>query len=454
MSVFPTTHPERLAPGSFQQPVPIPASLPGDSPLVQVCFNQAWLPYILGCLFQLTLSTTWIAADQDQLMQALGAANNLILIFQQATAGCSTANLGSSGAGDDFMLRQSPDNPCLLQSSVDGVNWCTWADLSKCTGQPMQPGNGSPVPPSGKCQDYFGTVLFGSRWLLPVAVSTGDVIKVTNAVGTWASAGDLFLPRCPDGLLFFQPESALPELDACIEGTGHTEPGDPAPTINHDSLIGFDGTNYYDCGPAASSTPVIITIPSGINKANFYFLANTPDTTGFGSVQFDVNLCNNQAASWVATLDFTNGPQGFALDSNANLPAGVGQWIAAQGWLDTDAHATTGEWRRGVFIHRAVTFQCTRMILTLEYELGGSDVAGDEAQFIGNAGTSLFATLFSTPPTTGNPTELDTGPINVAMTDIVLYLISDRNAVGTGGFTGVIHVKSLQISGTGPNPFA
>lgn len=454
MSVFPNTHAERLAPGSFQQPVPIPASLPGDSPLVQVCFNRDWLPYLLGCLFQLTLATTWQANSQDELAQILGEANNLILIFQQATAGCGTSAFGSSGANEDYMLRQNPDNPCELQSSVDGVTWCTWADISKCTGQPAQPGQGATVPPSGGCADYIGQVMFGSRWLLPVTVSTGDVIKVSKAVGTWASALDLFLPRCPDGNLFFQPEGELPELAACIDGTAHTESGDPAPTINHDALIAFDGTNYYDCSAAAGSDTVTITIPSGIVKQNLFFFANTPDTNGFGSVTFDTQLCNNQAANWTATLNFTNNPQGFSLFLPNPGDPGWGQWVAAQGWEDTTAQAGTGEYRRSVTLQRTVAFQCTRLILNGEYINPASDTPSDEAQAVDLGGAPFFQTFYSTPPLTGNPITIDSGVINVAATRIRIYLDVDRNASSPSGFTGVIRVTSLVISGTGPNPFA
>jgi hypothetical protein len=320
MSLFPPIHSERIAPGSFQQPVPIPAALPGEPPFVTVCFNAEWLPYILGCLFQLTLNTTWKATTQDELANAIAVSNNLILIFQQALPGCQTQNPAFSGAesGDEFMLRQNPDNPCLLETSVNGVDWCVWADLSKCTGQAQQPAKGSPNPPSGGCTNSFGTVEFGSRWMLPQNVSTGDVITVTNAVGTWASALDLYIPRCPDGNIFFEV--------GCVSGTGHTEPGDPAPSINHDSLIAFDGTNYYDCGPASDNTPVVITIPGGISNANLFFFANTPDTSGFGAVNFDVQYCNNQAVPWSSTLD-------FASNTYSSIVTVVhGTWVPGRGY--------------------------------------------------------------------------------------------------------------------------
>jgi len=44
---------------SFRAPVPAPTVEPTDAPLVSVCFNYDWLPYVLGALTQLTLQSTW-----------------------------------------------------------------------------------------------------------------------------------------------------------------------------------------------------------------------------------------------------------------------------------------------------------------------------------------------------------------------------------------------------------
>lgn len=44
---------------SFRVPVPAPDVEPTDAPLVSVCFNYSWLPYVLGALQQLTLQSTW-----------------------------------------------------------------------------------------------------------------------------------------------------------------------------------------------------------------------------------------------------------------------------------------------------------------------------------------------------------------------------------------------------------
>jgi len=55
--------------GSFRAPVPPVTSPPGDEPLVQVRFNAAWMPYILGSLLQLGEQSTWATDDRPTLIE-------------------------------------------------------------------------------------------------------------------------------------------------------------------------------------------------------------------------------------------------------------------------------------------------------------------------------------------------------------------------------------------------
>ena len=455
MTLFLNAHTGRLAPGSFQQPVPIPASLPGSPDLVSVCFNRDWLPYVLGSLFQLTLSTTWLASTQDELNNALQMANDLILIFQLAKSECFTSPAGTAGAdGEDFMLRQDPDNPCLLQSSVDGVTWCTWADLSKCNGQPMQPGNTTPNPGAGGCTTEFGTVIFGSKWLLPFPVSAGDQITISNAVGSWSGLLDLGIPRCPDGNIFFNV-SGINELDACVDGTAHTEPGDPAPTINHDSLIGFDGTNYYDFGPASNNTPVTITIPPGITNANFYLMPNTTDTVGFGSVQFDAKYCNNAAPTWTQVFDFTANTFSFTPTANGGAAA-AGIWTAGSGWGTSDVTDSAGTHYRRILLTRtfAAPASITSAAVTYDFTPGTFDFPSVDFGLLvalpAIGGTAEISQVSNVLPT--GVDQVASGMVVVTTpTGVQLYLAS--SATAAAAFSGSARIAKLVLTGTGNNPF-
>lgn len=454
MSLFFNFHDDRLPPGSFQTPVTPPQQAPGAAPLVQLCINKNWIPFILGALTQLTMNTTWSGTDAE-IQAARTAANDLILMFQQAHNECFTSPAGTAGASEDFMLRQNPDNPCELQSSVDGVTWCTWADLSKCTGQAMQPGNTTPNPGPGGCKQQIGIAQFGSRWLLPFPVSTGDVITVTNAVGTWSGTGDLFLPRCPDGNIYFNV-SGIPELDACVDGTGHTEPGDPAPTINHDSLIAYDGTNYYDCGPASASTPVMITIPSGISNGNLYFFANTTDTVGFGSVTFDVNYCNNAAATWTASLDLTTNPRGFVQDVSLGNCA-RGHWVSGSGFeSDWCYQAGDNESFRGIVISLSglAPFNVTQISAMIDYS-PASFVLTTEFGFLVrtiDGGNHDVISLHHPDVPTGSNQPVN-GFLSASNQTKILVVLDCGSLIGNSDPGGTEVLKSLTISGTGTNPF-
>src|SRR5712664_3871192 len=118
--------------GSFETPVaPIGVS-PLSGPLVQVEFNYKWCSVIVGSLSQLLLNTTWDVSTQAELTAIQEDVFDLMSAFCFSPLPANFQPASGAGGDDDFMLRQNPDNPCELQTSVDGITWCTWADLSKC----------------------------------------------------------------------------------------------------------------------------------------------------------------------------------------------------------------------------------------------------------------------------------------------------------------------------------
>jgi len=322
MTLFLNAHSDRIAPGSFQQPVPIPANRPGSPDFVQVCFNKDWLPYVLTCLFQLTLSTTWQAATQSDLMDAFQKANDLILIFQRSTAGCNGAGAGSAGASEDYMLRQNPDNPCELQSSVDGITWCTWADLSKCSPNP-QPGSGTIQPVTGGCREFTFEIAPTSPWLLPVTVNAGDTVKVSLLDGAWSPSAFTEVWLCPDGNLFF--------AGFCVDGTQAFDGGAPMPTAPLNGTILFDGTNYYDVSAAANlDTPVTITILPGVSNAQLIVRCNFHGgVEPAGTVKGSIQVCNNQLGTFDHTFDLS---------------------VSSHGWIGNTEAGVTPSWLPGGFV--------------------------------------------------------------------------------------------------------
>lgn len=99
--------------GSFVSPVPAPNADPADTPTVCVQFNSAWLPYVLGSMFQLTQPSAWDPASPGY-ADVLAQAQALMAIF--------------SGAEEcTYMLQWNFTDTCILQYSVDGG--VTWIDV-------------------------------------------------------------------------------------------------------------------------------------------------------------------------------------------------------------------------------------------------------------------------------------------------------------------------------------
>src|ERR1035437_2789561 len=83
--------------GSFNRPVPIPTSAPGDSPLLCLAVNAEWMQYVLGCLKQLMLPATWGDAADPLVQAAQAAANDLIDLFCSALP-CGTDSVSGTYA--------------------------------------------------------------------------------------------------------------------------------------------------------------------------------------------------------------------------------------------------------------------------------------------------------------------------------------------------------------------
>jgi hypothetical protein len=101
--------------GSFEQGELALVDHPSDAPLVCIPpINRHWLPYILGCLDQLTNPSTWIVADDTALNAILDKAIELKQL------------VGS--AGSCVLCPQMRLNGCVLQFSCD--LGATWTDVT------------------------------------------------------------------------------------------------------------------------------------------------------------------------------------------------------------------------------------------------------------------------------------------------------------------------------------
>lgn len=104
-------------------PLPLPDA--GDTmqpPLVCVRYSAALHPYVVGALHVLPYQYAYVGGNRDiqSLMQ------DLIALFAEAGL-CGVDNMS------DYRLRQSDDNLCLLEQSIDGgLTWLPAFDFSLC----------------------------------------------------------------------------------------------------------------------------------------------------------------------------------------------------------------------------------------------------------------------------------------------------------------------------------
>jgi hypothetical protein len=402
--------------GSFPTPQKPVGVGPLVGPLVQVQFNYKWCSLIVGSLSQLLLNTTWDVSSQAELTAIQEDVFDLMSAFCfEPISAFSTPSAGAGG-GDDFMLRQNPLNPCELQTSVDGVTWCTWADLSKCLGAPPQPGPGSPQPlPGGGCQTYHAVLPASGKWLAPTFVNSGDTVHVTNVQGVWN--GGTINWYCPDGTPFVG--------FLCI-GVGGVISGDPDPTVNHMALIaGLSGGLFF---PVMGGS---VTIPGGVVAQTIEFQANDSILTdNAGQIEFDVAICNNQAGSWSSTFDFLSNPY-----TSIFTPV-YGAWTVGVGYQGT----AVGGFPFAVELHSVIAATMISS-MTETYTAGAHGGASDDTHF------QLNVTIYGAV----NPMVTGTGVIwfNAAnftgATDVYCNLNS-----GTAG--AQFQLTRLVVTGQGSKP--
>lgn len=193
-------------------------------------------------------------------------------------------------------IRQNPTNPCVIESSVNGVDWCPFIDLSKCQNFGTQPGEGSPQPaPGGGTQQYCFKLSAAGRKLLPVTVSDGDTITLDNANGAGHDGSGVDgsgLWRLPNGDQFFGG------IDVGFPRTVET---DPMPAVNHMKIIAGAGSTP-DWFELTTGSPV--TISGGLTQAQIWIQVNDSNLL---DNEGDYDVCVTVSNSHVVALSSTNG---------------------------------------------------------------------------------------------------------------------------------------------------
>lgn len=344
---------------------------------------------------------------------------------------CEPPTLPALGVdSEDFMIRQNPDNPCLLESSVDGQTWCVWADLSKCMNFGSQPGSGnSPQPPKpGGSQEYCYKLNANSALLIPVAINAGDTIQITSQSGAGWDGGELSLVpfpiwRCPDGQQFFAGQ--------CV-GNQVTDSGDPLPTSKHMAIIARIGSNFYDL----QSGP--LTVPSGIANQQFSIQVNDSALdNNQGSYDVCIKVTNNAAATWCHDLDFALNPYGFAPFPLDDSPGG--SYVPGTGFVGVTGTINPSNDYCDI---KATFAACHIASIRLVYSIPSNSGGGWDLELTTGSGTDTFAL-----PSTVGPNDVTHAFNDDNVTAIVVLLESHLPS-------GHATITRMVVQGSGPDPFS
>jgi len=390
----------------------------------------------MGALLGLASAYKWADDPDHRAAQVANVWKDIIEQLESCGDDCVATSADEGMI--DAMIRQNPNNCAQLQTSVDGVNWCEFADFSACIkDQTIQDRGPGQLPPGGTYNTCI-TLNARDRWLLPVPVSTGDVITVSSLAGAWSDGTVGYW--CPDGSTYL--------LGACFAtGKGHAG-GDPSGTLYHMQLALNIAGVWYD--PTAGP----VTVGAGVTNVTAWLQANDGTLADNQSaIGFCVGLVKSSIAAntWQHIFDFTTGQHGWRV-------AGGGVYVAGQGWATTDSAIGGGNYERSVYIGldgasmlpATYTYEEFDFVATFGTFAVGGAAASPEFIDMPNGTTRK-----SQVPAAGQ-TQVTTPAISVANpAGTYCKVFADKQA-SAGALTGscIINRVILRGSGTSVDPYA
>lgn len=283
-------------------------------------------------------------------------------------------------------------------------------------------GVGKQPAPGGGTSDYCNKVAAIDGLVIPIPVTTGDLLTVTSIAGNW---GDGSLAQyCGDGNVFF--------IECTGVGAAPVGGSDVVPTAPHMCLVVRFSTGYYALYPGGS-----LVIPSGVTSEQPFVCANKPTlNTGNGAIDVCFTVKNNQTAHWSHVFDFTVAPGGWTGEAVSD-PA-TPSWIPGVGWVGAVGVTTPSD----SYLAIGITFAATALSsIEIKYIVGANVGGFYGAGVVHGSTTSL--SLNGTPGSHDDSFVL--GLPGCTHIDIVL----DENA----GAATPATVAEVIVAGTGVNPF-
>lgn len=378
--------------------------------------EQYHVAAFMGALLNLASAYKWADDPAHTARDVANVWKEVIFSMQSCTP--KDASAIGVDTGVELMIRQNPTNPCILESSIDGINWCAFADLSLCLGVPPQIGDGAEQPrPGGGQACYNGELQANGLWLLPAVVNTGDTLDITSALGAGTDGG-AGIWYCPNGNTFVAGQ--------CLALTGGLAAGDPASTVNHMRLVWNINGSYYDAmgGP--------LTVPSSVVNAQVTLQVNdSAIANNSGSYQFTVCVTNNQASTWISVLDFTSNSYSSVIATT------FGTWVSGTGYIG--GPAPSGDLFVIILQLATSAFEITSWITTYD----GSGSSGVNGGTVTNRNGVAYAT--------GGPIGTGTG-LTLTGTGDLTGTTALAQSFNTGTTNANFAIKSWTIAGKGAKP--
>lgn len=379
--------------------LPVPQNLPVGTRCIQMEIPDDD-EYELQFYSVLRLLTKWNSYQQDGAHKAADVA----YIWKQVLSVTSVraCEVLHSGVEIEEMsrFRIDPDNNCILQIECAPDEWETFWDISTCVVDNIkQATNGAPLS-DGECREWDVSLNGNGKWLIPVSVSAGDIITVTEVDGAW-NMGTLAW-NCPSGELYV--------LGECEPSSGSLNSGNPFPTALTGTLLMEIGSSFY------GAYNVELSVPGGVTDAQVAFQANDINLgDNSGTIKFHVKLCRPAPVLTPITLSYVYGSGPASLDPTLD------EWI-----IGISSQASGGV--QGHVINVTISDDFYLTVLSQSGFIDRTGSAGVTNNIFYLAGTSVDHTV-----TPNDPTHL------------TAHTHADKLLTTTGNNTGTPTAYSVQL---------
>lgn len=271
-----------------------------------------------GLLIELTYSKNW---QRDDLKTAAAVSR----VWQAALANMDCDDCDSTPQIEESEYEMSLCEQIRWEDGVLQALCCgEWTDVPgfgpAVGGTVTQPSPGGTLNP-GECRTYTVVLDSKNKWLAPVLV--GANYKVTISAISGAASDGTIAWFCADGTPF--------GLGICA-GSPTNEMSDPSPDQYHMALIAEHDSVFYG---AYNTT---FTTPGTAGDGNLeLFLNDDPLADNYGSITFQVEICNQAVETVTHIFDFTTGMHGWTITDDGGATAA---YVPGSGFRSTNTDGT------------------------------------------------------------------------------------------------------------------